>query len=187
MKNEDYLPERSEDLQDLIIKEFYELNTLFFNEEVDDDSIERLIHQILHIAVNSDEDIVIYVNTEGGDLYSVLMLYDAINSIKNKVTVIAQGKAMSAGAFMIACLGTKERVATKHTTFMIHEVSAWAGGKFTEAKSDFKEHERLQKLWEKLLLKHTKLNKGQIQELFVSDYYFDSKKALELGFIDRVI
>lgn len=135
--------------------------------------------------------IPIYVDSFGGDCYSLLAMLDIISSSQKPVVTIAIGKAMSCGALLVALGGTDSyRFATKHCTLMLHDIASFTSGKMEELRSDFKEAERLTNLIFNLLDQKCKKKSGYFKELFGhykhADIYFDSIEAKKHGIIDQI-
>ena len=185
-ENNNYLPSMAEDIQSLIEKELYEGRALFFNDDVDDDSIKDLIMKITWLDFHNDFPITVYFNTDGGSVYNFLELYDFTHSIKSKVNIHITGRAFSAGALILACCATGERTSGRNASFMIHNLSTWVGGSFAEVEDDYKECVRLTENMERLLAKHTKLTRKKVKALSSRNTYFDALTAREWGFIDRI-
>lgn len=151
----------------------------------------------LDFAVENDidvgyDDIEIHLNSEGGIVYDALGIYDAIVSISEKydVKISCIGRVMSAG-FLILSAGTKGlRFAGRNTTFMLHQVqiSQMTSG-ISEIENELQESNRLQDIYIDIVSSHSKVNKTKLNKIIKDqkNYYFDAKKALELGFIDGII
>jgi ATP-dependent Clp protease protease subunit len=73
--------------------------------------------------------ITVIISSYGGEIASLMAMRDLVKSSSKPVATVALGKAMSAGACLLAA-GTKGfRFASKDTLIMIHEVSGGAIGK----------------------------------------------------------
>ena len=78
---------------------------------------------------DSNRVIVVVISSYGGEVSSLMAMRDLIKSSPKPVATLALGKAMSAGACLLAA-GTKGlRFASPDTLLMIHEVSGGAMGK----------------------------------------------------------
>lgn len=175
---------------------------LFFSEAVDQFSIKRLIEDIT--TINSDDEhlkrlygvydltyepkpIKIYIDSYGGDVYSILGLIGTIRSSKTPVWTHATGAAMSAG-FLLLISGWK-RIASKYSTMMYHQLSSLSWGKLEGMKDDLKENKRLQKVIDEIVISNTKIAKKKLKEIntLKKDWFITSQEALELGIIDEII
>jgi len=172
---------------EIIDKSLLKKNTIFLEGDVDEDSINDVIRRLLYISQNNKKPITIRLCTDGGDCYESIRLYDAVRRIKNKVNIVACGRVFSAGVFILACCATGTRAATRYTSFMTHEVSGWSIGKFSDMKVNLKETERVQKVMNSLIAKHSKLSLKEVKAMDVKDNYFDARLAKKIGIIDKVI
>jgi ATP-dependent Clp endopeptidase proteolytic subunit ClpP len=135
--------------------------------------------------------IPIYIDSFGGEIYSLLAMLDIIESAQKPVVTIAIGKAMSCGACLLVLGGTiGYRFATKHSTIMHHTGSGVSWGKLHELKSYAAELERLELLI--LSMMDEKCNKpsgffaNYARDKDQADIYFTANEAKELGLIDMV-
>ncbi|NBP58353.1 hypothetical protein EBU71_17840 [bacterium] len=135
--------------------------------------------------------IPIYIDSFGGDAYSLLAMLDVIDSAQKPVVTIALGKAMSCGALLLALGGTNGyRFATKFCTIMLHDIASFSFGKMEEIRADFKECERLTNLIFELLDVKCNKSPGYFKKVFAdhkhADIYLDSQQAKVHGLIDQV-
>lgn len=128
----------------------------------------------------------VHLNTFGGCAYNGFAIYDRINKFEHS-TVICQGAVMSCGILIL--LSGKERLAYPNTTFMIHGIRSGAFGKLPEMKEDVKETERLQGMYKRVILENTNILQEKLEEVFEKqqNWYIDTKEALELGLIHKII
>lgn len=128
-----------------------------------------------------------YMNSYGGDIYVMWAIIDVIRNSKTPIYTYCTGYAMSA-AFEIFLAGHK-RFASKHATFMYHQLSSWNSGKLKEIKEWTKEFIRLQEMIEIYVSSTTKLSRDDLKNIRKNkeDYYIPANKALKLGIIDKII
>ena len=163
--------------------------------EVDDENINYAIGQIHEInkeddkkAVEKREPIQLILNSPGGHVYYGFGLVDAVESSKTPVHILVQGQAMSM-ALPILCVG-HQRSMSKRSTLMYHEIS-WETGqeKLGYHKQEAKEGERLQKMYDGVILQYTKVTQKKLDEVKGrnQEWYITPDQALKLGFIDSII
>src|SRR5437773_599358 len=72
---------------------------VFVGSAVDDQVANVVNAQLLHLeAEDPEQDISLYVNSPGGDVYSGLAIYDTMQFVKPDVRTMCVGIAMSSGA-----------------------------------------------------------------------------------------
>lgn len=164
----------------ILVNEFNEDSVRSFKESFDE---LNLTPQIPFIPI--------YVDSFGGDCYSLLAMLDIIESSQKPVITIAMGKAMSCGALLVTLGGASgNRFATRNCTIMLHDIASFSAGKMEELRSDFREAERLTNLMFKLLDQKCKKKSGYFKNLFGqykhADIYFDATEAKKHNLIDQI-
>lgn len=169
-----------------IEKEMFEKRVIFLTGDFDETHCSDLVKQILYLENSSTDDITIYLDSYGGEVYSFLNVTNIIINSKCKFNIIAMGKAMSAGAQLLV-MGTK-RYAYINTQILIHEL-AYNNGylKLSEHDIAITANKRLQQLLDDMLIKYTKLKKKDVQSFKFKDIYLNANQALEFGIIDEII
>ncbi len=161
---------------------------VFLVGDVEPDTIGKLTKELLYLDTVSHDPIDLYIDTPGGDVYSILGLYDTIRKhLKARVNIIVLSTAQSAGACIVAICGTGKRIAGPNSTFMLHESSSSTSGKASDIEIDVKETKRLDRRVNKLLIKHTKLTYKDLTEKFLKNVYFTSAEARQWGLIDKIL
>jgi ATP-dependent Clp protease protease subunit len=175
---------------------------LFFNKQVDQNSIGDLTQKI--IEINQDDEhlkkvysiynlkynpdpIKIYIDSYGGQVYQCFGLLSVIERSGTPIHTIVTGCAMSAG-FMILISGHK-RFAHKLSTPLYHQVSSGAIGTVKEMEEKIEESKRLQDQLESIVKEKTDISKKKLKEIFDTkkDWYMTSEEALELKVVDEIL
>lgn len=128
-----YVIKESKDVRTVQVDVFSELiknRTLFFDRDVERDSVTTAMCQLLYMIAVSKEPITIYIATPGGDVYYGLALYDLMEMIKKEgvvINVYCIGLAASMGSILM-CGGSRgHRYALKHSRIMIHQPLSGTG------------------------------------------------------------
>lgn len=175
---------------------------LFFNKQVDQNSIGELTQKI--IEINDDDDhlrklysvynleyapkpIKIFLDSYGGSVYQCFGLLSVIERSETPIHTIVTGCAMSAG-FMILICGHK-RFAHKLSTPLYHQVSSGAIGTAKEIEEKVVEIKRLQEQLESVVREKTNISKKKLKDIFdiQKDWYMTAEEALELNVVDEIL
>lgn len=133
-----------------------------------------------------DFRIRLHISSYGGSVYEFLRLYDCIQSLSVPVDTIAEGKAMSAGAFLLLS-GSGVRSVHMNAHVMLHTIQTWAAGDLNDIEEDLSETRKLEQKLKTIVKKHTGLDTEQVNELFTGDNYITPTQAKALGLIDYII
>jgi ATP-dependent Clp endopeptidase proteolytic subunit ClpP len=135
--------------------------------------------------------IPVYINSYGGNVYSLTSIRDLIKSSSKPVATICVGMAMSAGAWLL-CAGTKgARFASPNSRIMIHEVSSASWGKNSDLQNDAKLTKELNDMLfaniaEDCGISISKL-KSMIKDNNNADLYLTAQQAKKIGMIDEIV
>ena len=130
-------------------------------------------------------DITLWINSPGGDVFAAAQIYNMLMDYQGDVHVIIDGLAASA-ASVIAMAGTTVSMSPV-AMMMIHNPWTFAQG---EAKDMGKVIEMLGEIKESIINAYelrTGLSRTKISHLMDSESWFNAKKAVELGFADKVL
>lgn len=136
------------------------------------------------------ETIVIYISSYGGYVDCLNPMRDLIKSCTKPVATVVLGKAMSCGVCLAASGTPGYRFAAPTCSFMIHEISGGAHGKHADIEITAEEMKRINKVTMTNLAqdmgKSYKWLMGKLHDRKNTDWYMDSKGALDLGIIDHI-
>ncbi|HEM6266458.1 TPA: Clp protease ClpP [Streptococcus suis] len=130
-------------------------------------------------------DITLWINSPGGDVFAAAQIYNMLMDYKGDVHVMIDGLAASA-ASVIAMAGTTVSMSPV-AMMMIHNPWTVAQG---EAKDMQKVIEMLGEIKESIINAYelrTGLSRTKLSHLMDSESWFNAKKAVELGFADKIL
>jgi ATP-dependent Clp protease, protease subunit len=168
-------------VKDLVNNDFFiKERILFLEEDFDEESVNKLKKELLYlITVDEEAPVTLYISSFGGSVYDFLTLYGLLKNRKFRLTTIALGKCMSAGAFLLL-LGDV-RKAYPGTRIMFHELSSQSFGKLNEQEINLEESRCLMKT----LYSITKIiNVPNVKEWLAKDRYLGVNEAYKLGVIN---
>lgn len=150
----------------------------------------KFANEVSRIKESGQPILPITIDSPGGDTYALMSILDTIEAAALPVLTMTSGKAMSAGAFLLAC-GTKGmRYATPRSTIMIHEAASGTFGKAVDMKSDTEETIRMSKQVFELLDKAAGKKTGTFYKMYSAagrtDWFLTPTQAKKLGLIDEI-
>jgi len=157
--------------------------------DVDANSSQRIVSEILFLVQKSTEPIIIYINSCGGYIDDGFAIFDAFEHAKAKgidVVTVACGRAFSMGAFLLAA-GTKgKRFATNNSQILLHQPLGGAQGQATDLKialnQILKTKQRLNTHFSNFTGKDVK----EIEQDLERDYILSADEALDYGIVDNI-
>jgi ATP-dependent Clp protease, protease subunit len=151
-------------------------------------------HEAMMFAFEQDpyRPIILHINSDGGNLDALFSMIDTMDSIRSaappefKFLTVAKGKACSAAAALLSY--GDYRFAEPNARIMLHQISYGMEGSHPANATEFKEAERVNERFLKLIKKQCKL-KMSLKELETSlshNGYFTPQEAKAFGLIDII-
>jgi ATP-dependent Clp protease, protease subunit len=162
---------------------------IFLIGEIDDYSTELVKANLLYLDSISKEDITIYINSGGGEIYSGLGLLDTMEYINADVRTVNTGLAASM-ASVILCSGTKgKRKALKRSRTMIHQPMIGLGGysQASDLEIEAREINHLKSELYEIISDKTGQAFDKVFKDGDRDYWMSSDDALKYGIVDEII
>lgn len=162
--------------------------TLFLNGMISDETWygDEVTTQLFKDELNAGSgNITVWINSPGGDVFAAAQIYNMLRDYKGSVTVKIDGIAASA-ASVIAMAGNTVCVSPV-AMMMIHNPATMAMG---EAKDMQKAIVMLNEVKESILNAYeskTGLTRARLSHMMDDETWFNAKKAVELGFADKIL
>ncbi|MFA5382363.1 MAG: Clp protease ClpP [Candidatus Micrarchaeia archaeon] len=129
--------------------------------------------------------IFLHINSYGGSVFAGLSAMDNIMACQSKVITVVDGICASAATFL-SVVG-KERLITRHSMMLIHQLSTMFWGKYSEFKDEKENLDRLMAIIKSIYLQFTKIPPEVLDGILEHDIFFDSETCLNYGMVDRII
>ncbi|MDD4298156.1 MAG: ATP-dependent Clp protease proteolytic subunit [Bacilli bacterium] len=155
--------------------------------EIDDQFANVIVAQLLYLDSLNNDDINLYINSNGGSVTAGFAIFDTMNYIKSDVSTICLGLAASMGAFLLSS-GTKgKRYSLPNADILIHQPSGGTQGQATDMKIAAEHILKVRERLNKLLAKNTGQKIEQIAKDSERDYYMTPSEAHDYGLIDKIL
>lgn len=175
--------ERAYDIFSRILKN----RIILLSEEIDDNTANIVIAELLYLDSINNDDISLYINSPGGSVSAGMAIFDTMNYIKSDVSTICIGMAASMAAFLLACGKSGKRYCLPNSEVMIHQPLGGVQGQATEIKIVAERIIKLKNKLNQILSEKTNKKLSEIEKDTDRDYYMNSQEALEYGIIDKII
>lgn len=152
------------------------------------DSMSTVVQaQLMFLDSVDNRDITMHIDSPGGSVKSGLSMVDVMQYIKSDISTINTGMAASMGSVLLGA-GTKgKRFSLRFSKVMLHQSSGGFEGNIQDAKIDFQEWEKVNKILFELLGDFCGKDPAKVQEDATRDFWLDAEEAKAYGIIDGVI
>ena len=173
-------------------------------EAIDQKMASRVINHLLALAHDSDDDITLFINSQGGhveagdtihDMIKFIMswmvspasIHDMIKFIRPRVKIVGTGWVASAGTHIYLAAPKEDRVCLPNTRFLIHQPSGGVGGMASDISIQAEQIEIMRKRLAQVISDATGQPLEKVMEDIDRDHWMNTDEAKEYGILDRVI
>ncbi len=165
---------------------------ILLNGAVNEASALNVILQLLdYDKEDENQEISLYINSNGGSIIHGLAIYDTIRHIKAPVSTVCYGMAASMGAFLLSCGAKGRRFALPHSRILIHQPLIHAQQAMSRpqtaiqrmADSIKKSREELEKIMADNIGKPIEVIHADCER----DNWMSAEEALAYGIIDGIV
>ena len=176
----------SERVYDLYLK-LIEDRIIMIYGEIDDNVSNIVVAELLYLDSINNDDISLYINSNGGSITAGMAIYDTMNFIKSDVSTICIGMCASMAAFLLSSGKKGKRYSLKNSEIMIHQPLGGASGQATEIKIAADRILKIRKNMNKILSLNTNKDIKTIKKDTERDNFMSSYEALSYGIIDKIL
>jgi ATP-dependent Clp protease protease subunit len=161
---------------------------VFLGSAIDDDLANVVIAQLLFLeSEDPDKDVMMYVNSPGGEVTAGLAIYDTMQALRCPVATFCVGQAASMASFLLAAGAKGKRNALPHARVMIHQPLAGLQGPATDIEIHAREILKARDTLNALYAHHTGQPVDRIKRDTERDNFMSAPEAKAYGLIDAVL
>jgi ATP-dependent Clp protease protease subunit len=153
-----------------------------------DDRMSTVVQaQLMFLDSVDSTDITMHIDSPGGSVKSGLSIVDVMDYINCYIRTVNTGMAASMGSVLLGA-GTKgKRSSLRFSKTMLHQTSGGAGGNIQDARINFEEWEKVNKILFELLGSYCGKPAEQVEQDATRDFWLTATEAVEYGIIDEVV
>lgn len=170
-----------------VANKLFEARQVLICEAIDQKMASRVVGQLLALAAESDEDITLFINSQGGHVEAGDSIHDVIRFIKPRVKIVGTGWVASAGTHIFLAADKEDRVCLPNTRFLIHQPSGGIGGKVTDIAIQAEQIEIMRKRLARIISEQTGQKFEQVIKDIDRDHWMSTDEAIEYGILSKVI
>jgi ATP-dependent Clp protease, protease subunit len=161
---------------------------VFLGTPIDGALASVVVAQLLFLeSEDPDKDVMMYINSPGGDVTAGLAIYDTMQVLHCPVATFCLGQAASMASLLLAA-GTKgKRKALPHARMMVHQPLAGMEGPAADIEIQAREILRARDTINAIYARHTGQPAEKIKRDTERDNFMSATAAREYGLIDEVL
>jgi len=170
-----------------IAERLLEARTILIVGEVTSMLAQQVTAQLLAMASDSDDDITIFLHSEGGHVESGDTIHDMIRFVKPRVKMVGTGWVASAGAHIYLAVPLEDRFCLPNTRFLIHQPEGGMGGRAADIRIEAEEMMKTRERLNQSLADATGQPLEKVQADTERNHWMSPEEAREYGIVGTII
>jgi ATP-dependent Clp protease protease subunit len=172
---------------DSVAERLLRARTIVISGEITQKLAAEVVSQLVALAAESDGDITIFVNSQGGHVEAGDTIHDIIRYIRPKTRMIGTGWVASAGALIYVSVPRERRYCLPNTRFLLHQPSGGAGGTASDIEIEAREILNMRDRVNRIFARETGQPLERIEEDTHRNFWLGAEAAVRYGLVGRVI
>lgn len=174
-------------LSDPLRERLFKSRTLIISGEVNQKLASSVMAQLLALSSDSDKDITIFINSQGGHVESGDTIHDMIRFVKPRVRMVGTGWVASAGALIFVAVDREDRFCLPHTRFLLHQPAGGVGGTAADIDIEAREIIKMRERLNRVFAERTGQPLSRIEDDTRRNFWLSATEAKEYGLVGSII
>jgi ATP-dependent Clp protease protease subunit len=172
---------------DPIVERLLRARTIIISGEITQRLAAPVSSQLLALAAESESDITVFINSQGGHVEAGDTIHDLLRFIRPRIRMIGTGWVASAGALIYVAAPREQRFCLPNTRFLLHQPAGGAGGTASDIDIEAREILRMRDRLNRIFAKETGQPLERIEEDTHRNFWLSAEAALRYGLVGRII
>jgi len=170
-----------------IASRLFDSRTVIISGEINQKLAASIVAQLVGMAAASDEDITLFINSQGGHVEAGDTIHDMIRFIRPRVRMIGTGWVASAGALIFVAVPVEDRYCLPNTRFLLHQPAGGAGGTASDIEIEASEILKMRERLNKIFARQTGQDLERIEKDTNRNFWLTAKDALDYGLVGHIV
>lgn len=148
---------------------------------------EDISKQLLILEAESDEDILVIVNSPGGHVEAGDTIHDMIRYVKPKVKILGTGWVASAGALIYIAADKEDRYSLPNTRYLLHQPMGGARGQASDIAIEAEEIIKMRRRLNEAFARQTGHPLEKVEIDTERNFWLQAEEAIEYGLVHKII
>ncbi len=174
-------------IPDQLASRLFESRTIIISGEINQKMAASVIAQLIGMAAESDADITLFINTQGGHVEAGDTIHDMIRFIRPRVRMVGTGWVASAGALIFVSVPVEDRYCLPNTRFLLHQPAGGAGGTASDIEIEASEILKMRQRLNEIFSQQTGQPLERIEKDTNRNFWLGAEEAKEYGLVGHIV
>jgi ATP-dependent Clp protease protease subunit len=187
MSNNDVDEATSAPVHPKIAERLFESRTVLIHGEITSRAARDITAQLLALSAESDDDITIFIHSEGGHVEAGDAIHDMISFVKPRVRMIGTGWVASAAVHIFLAVPKADRYCLPNTRFLIHQPLGGVGGAATDIQIEAEEILKARERLNQTIADNTGQTLEKVSQDTDRNHWMSPAEAVEYGIVGKIV
>ncbi len=146
----------------------------------------RVVAELMELASQYNK-IDVHINSNGGDVFSGIAIYNALRTSTADITIYVDGIAASIAGIIALC--GKPLYMNRYARLMLHRVSGYAYGTAEEMRKTADLSESLENSLSGMIASRCGMKAEEVKAAYFDggEHWFTAREAMDMGMIDGIV
>ncbi|HEX6383988.1 MAG TPA: ATP-dependent Clp protease proteolytic subunit [Anaerolineae bacterium] len=178
---------KEEGFKSRIGEKLLETRTILIYGEINQRVAREVSEKLLVLAGDSDEDIKLFINSQGGHVESGDTIFDMIRFVKPRVKIIGTGWVASAGALIYVAVPTEDRYCLPNTRFLLHQPMGGMSGQAADIAIEAEEILKMRRRLNQIFARQTGQPLEKVEQDTDRNFWMSAEEAREYGLVGHIV
>jgi ATP-dependent Clp protease protease subunit len=174
-------------VSDPVTERLLRARTIIISGEITQKLAAGVSAQLLSLAAESEADITVFLNSQGGHVEAGDTIHDLLRFIAPKIRMIGTGWVASAGALIYVAVPKAQRFCLPNTRFLLHQPAGGSGGTASDIDIEAREILRMRDRLNRIFARETGQPLERIEEDTHRNFWLGAEAAVRYGLVGRII
>ena len=179
--------DKKEESKQRLGEKLLETRTILIYGEINQRVAREVSEKLLVLASDSDEDIKLFINSQGGHVESGDTIFDMIRFVKPRVKIIGTGWVASAGALIYAAVPKEDRYSLPNTRFLLHQPMGGMSGQAADIAIEAEEILKMRRRLNQIFAQQTGQPLEKVERDTDRNFWMSAEEAREYGLVGNIV
>jgi ATP-dependent Clp protease protease subunit len=179
--------DKKEESKQRLGEKLLETRTILIYGEITQRVAREMSEKLLVLAADSEEDIKLFINSQGGHVESGDTIFDMIRFVKPRVKIIGTGWVASAGALIYAAVPKEDRYSLPNTRFLLHQPMGGMSGQAADIAIEAEEILKMRRRLNQIFAQQTGQPLEKVERDTDRNFWMSAEEAREYGLVGNIV
>jgi ATP-dependent Clp protease, protease subunit len=174
-------------VQNLVAEKLFRARTVIISGEINQRVAAWVTAQLLALASDSNDDITVFINSQGGHVEAGDTIHDLLRFLSPKVRMVGTGWVASIAALIYLAVPREDRYCLPNTRFLLHQPAGGAGGTASDIEIEAREILKMRDRLNRVFAQQTGQPLERIEEDTRRNFWLSAEEAKRYGLVGQVI